>query len=999
MSLINDQQRTRSGQTKPTIKPLPSVQPAQAADQLEQIQAPSPAAPEATGESLLPETQSIGEPGTTGLFPDAATDAMIPTPPVDNALEDALNLTPPMQDGVGVGTRIPTPEEILQNVGRAQMPRVLQDVGQQYGDDKLYAPDIIVTKVPTVYNTIDPKSTLDLVKQGYAGISDTAGRRDAEQRAAAQQTQQIIEDRNRLLNVPRVDKPWNASPAANNNNPFSDILFGNEQHRRDQPFKPQQGSYGKQGAGLLGGINYLLNLPLNASVAVAGEINEATANIFKTFGVSEKDAQNYARNGLLGLLPEKLRPSSLLGFDWKKAQSRNLIQDALTGDPVGDTNDPKGTNKGVFYSPRRSQNVRSRQIADPKNPLSQVDQAYNDVIAVAQNDPIGTAIEVGIQLFNPGDAIIDKVWNTAWRSLGKKTAGEVGQRSVRQTPKPKPAQNLLPPSGAKPKPSTPSPSNIRVQNGSATWRAPGEVTALPKKPDVVQAQVVNATAPQKSPRVLTGSPEVVQKALPPAIDPASIKGINVQELLNTPSGTALKVGIGKPSAEPLLLPPGLTLRGVDDIPGGTKAAPTFDLLDAAEELAAHKAVLAQPLNQLDDLFETSVDFGRRTIQEVPFEKLTPEAVERIFDTGARLNIPEQALQRIDDLSPEIGMLLRESDYDGLADFVGSAGMPRYAVSDIISEVNNLELSEIAIVKANPTARFTTKAPDVIHHGTALKNWTPIYNTRLNGSRGELGSGLYLVDKPEVAQSYAGAVMGENAPVGALELDIDPAVYSLKQKFESTLDARAKIPSNDLFVRQVIDGLDDELQSNVMRSVQRDSSTSYVSLWNKIEANLVRSNLEPTENLLRSVNNRVSENLRNLGYDSIYDAKSGFALALDETKLITIDVVPVPRATNPMDAIVNRYNADAYTAKFYPERVTTDANLRDSAAKVLNQTEDAVDTKLREVQQEIIKRGYDKRETVLPDKDSIRAEPPPKQPETFEEAVKEIPARSNNPCQP
>lgn len=1031
MSLIKDNQRKKSGTTVPQIKPLPSVKPAAPAQQLEEMQTPAATAP--TGDLVQPvsaptpaatnEQLQIGEGTYPEIFPpvDATTDPPEPplTPaaaPADQAVLEALDVAPaPFQDGVGTGTRYPTEAEILKGVGQFQLPSILNDIGNEQGDDRLYAPETIITKVPSVYNTLNTNSTRDLVKQGYAGINDAVGRRNAETAAATARSQEVLENRNRLLNVPRVDKPWNASPAENSNNPFMDILFGKEEHRKEQPFKPQEGSYGKQGAGLFGGLNYLLNLPLNASVAVAGEVNEAAANILQTFGVKKEDARNFARNGVLGLLPERMRPSSVLGFDWKKAEERNLIHDALVGDPVGDTNDPKGKNKGVYFSPRRATTVRSRQIENG-SPLSKIDQAFNDVVAVAQNDPIGTVIEVGTQLFNPGDIIVDNVWTAAWRKFAtKKAAPAAAAQAVPQTPKPPKKGGAI----VKRQPfAEPIGNGIKVEMGSAEWEPPIPVNpnAIVKKqapaaggtvnPPRIQMEAVlekpsrfPATEPTKSPRILIGETEVVQKALPPTIEKSAVEGIPYVEFVNTPAGTAMKVGVGKPSEIPIEVPPVVTVKGVDDLPGGIGSASTDDLIEAAEQLAAHKAAVAQPQKQLDDLFETTVDFGRKPVDNVPYENLTPDAAYRTIANGARFNIPDQAFERLQVLMPDIVPLLRESNYDDLSSLMVRQGITMREIAKLVSEANNAALADIAVTVTSPAAKYVAQMPAKLYHGTALADWTPNYNLRINGSRGELGAGLYLIEKPMIAKNYAAATMGENVPAGALNKEISPAVYDISHSFKATLDARAKMPSSEPMLKQLLDGLPEELQKNVMRSLQRDKNASYVSLWNKLEANLVRSGLEPTEETLRTVNNVVSENLRTLGYDSVYDAKSGFALALDETKVIKGEARPVPTAAHPMRGLEARYNADAYTAKYFPERVSTDANLRDSAAKILNQVEDSIDQKLRKVQQEIIKRGQEPRDTVLPPRESFRRTEAQPKPATMEEALKDIPARSDNPCQP
>jgi hypothetical protein len=999
MSLIGDQQRKNSKQKQPVIKPLKvQAQPVQIqAPEAPEAPAPAPASEANFIEFAAPDAPPLPE----APAPEPEPAAPAPAPAGDAALDEALDLTPtPGAQALNP----PAASSIVESVGKLQAPTVLEDVGQQYGDSRIYAPEVISTKVPTVFDTLNTQSTHDLVKQGYAGINETATRRHAEQEAAVAESQRQLEDRNRLVNVPRVDKPWHAAPADANATPFGDILFGSEQHRRDQPFRPEQGSFGKQGAGLLGGLNYLLNLPVNLTVGLAAEANAAAESIFKAAGMKEADAQNFARNGVLGLLPERMRPSSLLGFDWKKAQQRNLVQDAIRGDQVGDTNDPRGVNKGAFFSPRRSQNIRSRQVAQPGNPLSQIDQGYNDVVAVAQDDPIGTAIEVMTQLFNPGDAIMDNVWGAAWKRFARKAPA---------APAPAPPKRPLLEStsakrqaaAAKPvPPAPPKQTGYSVYNGYANYQPP--VSGKPQKaspaaPDFAaklpqvpgynprQKPQLPATVPQKAPRVIQGTSEVVQKALPPVVEPSVVKATDVDDLMQTPSGTALQVGIGSPSTKPIPAPTSLIIKAADD---STEA-----LLDVAEELATHKAIIAQPLQQLDELFETTVDFGRKAVDELPFETLSTEAVARAFQTGAKLNLPQAAIERIAKTSPDIAFLISEAAYEPLQRFIGKTSIKMENIYEMISEVNNLSIRDLAMVAEDaPLPKdFLIEAPRQLFHGTALANWTPQYNWKLNGSRGELGMGMYLTNDNKVAAQYAGALMGENAPPGSLNKDIEPAVHTISFKGKATLDARASIPSNSEFIDNLLEGLDEDFIDNVKRSLQRDNNTTYVGLLNKLEANLVRSDLEPTEEVLRMYQEVLADNLRILGYDSVYDSKSGFLLALDETKTLAVEVNKLQVPVGIMDSVVNRYNVDSYAAKFYPERLTTDANLRDSAAKVLNQLEDMVDTELKTVQQEIIKRGLDERSTLLPKLERLDDESVA----TVDDALAPIPPASKNPCQP
>jgi hypothetical protein len=131
-------------------------------------------------------------------------------------------------------------------------------------------------------------------------------------------------------------------------------------------------------------------------------------------------------------------------------------------------------------------------------------------------------------------------------------------------------------------------------------------------------------------------------------------------------------------------------------------------------------------------------------------------------------------------------------------------------------------------------------------------------------------------------------------------------------------------------------------------------------------------------------------MRALGYDSVYDAKSGFLLSLDNTKVRVAKATKLPTP----DAIISaqaRYNADAETASHYPKLLTSDANLRDSAYKVLSQVSASTDAKLSEVQQRLID-GIKPQKSVLPEVST-----PSRKPETFIDVMEELSDDVTNPC--
>lgn len=457
-------------------------------------------------------------------------------------------------------------------------------------------------------------------------------------------------------------------------------------------------------------------------------------------------------------------------------------------------------------------------------------------------------------------------------------------------------------------------------------------------------------------------------------------------------------------------------KAVDDTP---TPAPLEVLEQAAEQLASHKAVIQAPLQQLDDVVESTVDFGRKVTDELPFSLLSTDVVLEAFENNAKLNLPSQLKQLVaKSYGDDVAEALFDGDYFGLMSSLENNSKSIRGLINDVSEINNAIVEGKAkaapvnqalakVVSDNTTNAEaieslpnTIKMPGKLLHGTALANWKPDYNIRLYGSRGELGSGLYVTNRKSVAEDYARALISENVSPGANAYDIAPAVYELTQSFTQTFSARGKLAPSSPVVKALVNSLPEKLRDNVRISLNRDKSTSLVGLLNKVEAALVRSSMSPDESTLKEINLGISETLRQLGYDSVYDSKSGFGLVLDETKVSISKNTPVSKASNPTQAALARYNADAYAAKFYGERLTTDANLRDSAYKLLSQLESNVDDKLASVQKEILERGLDKQMTVLPPKQTFREGTSlnDSKPIAADELMQTFEPKSTNPCE-
>jgi hypothetical protein len=1339
MTLIRDIQRKKAEQQQPT---LPEFKPAPTREIVEQFQNQPNQLVVSLNEPVLEEPPTdtpvqqqlqetqLQQPQATQQQPQETQQQPEPKTEEEAEVRASVPLADQILQGdikpLSVDTGAPSRESIIEGIRQTSLPPVLTDIGSEYGDAQIYAPEVIATKVPTVYNTLNPTSTRDLIKQGYAGINDALARRFAERQAATEQAQRILEKRNSLPNVPRVDRPWNARPAEQSNNPWLDILSGKEEVRNSTRFSPnldpRKASYGQAGSGLLGALNYILGLPLNFLAGLGAEIEDlkrrwdqnallklaesnpgaamATAAFIrgksktpffnKNFiatnkgivpNTPNKEAVEYAQRYIRELFRPQKRTNAIIGYDETKASQRNLLLEAFRGAQLGDTNDPKETNKGVFFSPRRPRNVRGAPATTPIKAARPVQQFVNDVFAVAKADPLGTAIELITQLFlDPWDWALAAPVGTALKRLAKaarrtktantaqaakaaltvqqaskatqqvvnsassvlasppaaarqatkaaqqaiqatstaaaqatrvagsvtlneatqvaqqaaqaaaqsaqgaaqaaaaalaasrsssqsaarsaartarqaaeaaQQAAEVARRAAQAAGEPiselitpkiggrstsqvassaaeaaayyaklaeeaaaalqrkltgRTAPQLpglpgssprgsLPPGPELPKlpsapESPPAPDVPPALEGAADAPLTGKAEApqLPEAPpspaseatpdlpelsgtpaspaletppksppapddDVALAPAVGETPPspalegaaeatnvkrkvrlrRKKPAAVSVEMETpvkfnsearrfdivkakigaqdLNRVMRPYVDPTDRPLPKI--IRNSPADVAIRIKIGVPSPNTIEVPAKVVLKGIDDTPEGVRGAPTKILLDAAEQLASNKVVVNAQIENLDLLYGLSIDFGRKTLNRAAYEILTPDAVRRALLTGGSLNLPPQAelslAQKLQELieagdfelAKQIQELLVEGDYDTIAArdvMIRSSSFD--ALINSISEVNNAVLtsfprvaeeSKLALKALNsqsPT-KFLIDLPKTLYHGTAISDWSPNYNLDLFATRGELGSGLYFIDKSQPAEMYAKALVPENVSPETLKKTINPAVYAVQHNLETTLNAREKL-SKDL-IEAIVQDFPSELQNPILK---KQKPKSYIELLDDVEELIVRKNLDTTEEELRTISEAISSSLRRLGFDSVYDPKSGFVMVLDNNSLKPSKVEPVKPPTSAMEAVVARYNADAYAAYHFPERLSADANLRDSTAKFLNQLNESIDLRLREVQQELIRRGEQPRESVLP--------PMPEHvtmPTTVEEVLNQFPPRSTSVCLP
>ena len=83
-----------------------------------------------------------------------------------------------------------------------------------------------------------------------------------------------------------------------------------------------------------------------------------------------------------------------------------------------------------------------------------------------------------------------------------------------------------------------------------------------------------------------------------------------------------------------------------------------------------------------------------------------------------------------------------------------------------------------------------------------------------------------------------------------------------------------------------------------------------------------------------------------------------------------------------------------------QRLSSDANLRDSTAKLHNQNLDTIDNQLSKVQQEIIAaESKSQSSTVLPPATEVKKSRKTPKPKSVDEALAKTPPTSKNPCEP
>lgn len=359
-----------------------------------------------------------------------------------------------------------------------------------------------------------------------------------------------------------------------------------------------------------------------------------------------------------------------------------------------------------------------------------------------------------------------------------------------------------------------------------------------------------------------------------------------------------------------------------------------DLVKQSTDLAAQKDLIEQATEQLDELFDATIDVGRRAIDELPKGRTTVEAVVKALDLGAKPQLTNEAVEA---LPAQVKQAFLENDVTKLDELTDSGALTPEIIEDVVA-INNKSLEPQQLVTEYATKSLSTVVPKEVYHGTALADWTPNFNVKEFGSRGELGSGIYTTKDLAEATEYARAFVGENVNSNARYAPLSPNVTVLDTSaFKATLDASKRLPA------AVIEAV----KARVPGFTPPGKQLSYKSLVSALERSTALT--DSSEKGLQSASSVLSDALRATGYDSVYDRKSGWFVALDNGKLAVKRVDPVSAPQNPLEAAIARYNVDTRAAKNYDKHVTSASNLADSTYKLLEQTKADVDEALQDVQ--------------------------------------------------
>lgn len=1010
MSLIGDSKRASAQEPKP--RPPANPKPAKAAPKQQLAQdvqlpemtqqpeqafqanfsLPAEAEPQAAPQEFLAPGAPPPTLAQTAAF---ATDDGTPIRPLTSYLGGAL------------GNR---PEVVMPEAPAAVTPPInlWRDAVKDLGTPDLNSGNLVTTAFPTSYGRTLTSFDPGVNRSFSSAASSRIAADDAARNQAAALANDLVNRRGAQPNTPDVTKPWFQQQWGW----LQDAFLGNSAQQRraeDQgEVNPFAGQFGRYGSGLGGALKTAFGVPIAGANALATEgmgrigylREQAIANFTNPKLPSGRNFRNASSDEQNAYLTTKVGDNFLFPgsgrivqfnpdrIDFRKPLG-SFVKDALTLQTYDSIADANPTLKPVI-DPRTGKPAQVRAAAGAFRATNKrPGQEWYE-------DPGSATLDIANQLFSPGNKVdfagdlVGRVVGSGIRRLGRTSAGRAVTGAVGSATRPlrnaagsavnnllnigKPAVSaplsaptLLQPVPVRGVASIPTPPPLL-----APISRPTAVLALPSAPRGGNTQLAPIVKPAVVPDVPNVKPQ--QTALVPKTDP---------------EGVAVVVGIGQ-KGEPLQFVPSVERRAYDEFIGNirkefttetysykgnswqewdewleanevnfrqaqavgaalpkpkdtpllpARAASTADLAEQARVVAEQKLSLDEPLKQLEELFDETVDMGRRELQDsLPTRQLTVDDIQRALDYNAPIRLAKEA-----EVPPYIREVLRK----GVAEDIARA-LPTEEAAEAVVRANNTALVKVeprVLPETAATVAVAQDAPKEVFHGTALAEWQP-YNVVEGGSRGELGTGLYTTSSVEEAAFYSQAVVGNNRSVDVAYEPLAPQVVTLKTEVVAPLDARATLPTDTGVVKAVVDFLPPDLRPEL------PAQASFVEVTEAIEQAVARAG--GSEELLQQAGESISDGVRASGYDAVYDRNSGWLNVVDNGKAQVTSSRSLPQPS-AIEAAVARYNADTTAAGHYSKHLTSDANLRDSAYQVLDQSKELLEEAHADVVRELSER--------------------------------------------
>lgn len=920
MSLINDQNKDNSGVETPDTPNIRTVRPST----LEQ---------------------------STGSF----SDATMPQVPTTLQAEEEPPLFPEPIEPEAPTTNI----EPVPFVPSAQSQQLVDDVFKYEPAPELNNANIVPLDKPYTFQTIPDATSYskELLENAF-------------KQQKIERNQSIEKRRQQNPNVTRSNGIWDTVRSASQSPVwrFLDDVWGGTQKGRELANKGEwdffQGAYGNLGAGLSGflgttlgapvrlGTGYITDLlsvfskegaetfnpltasdPILASAWLAGKANrefnitdslagfgnDVSTALFGKKTIEQQEKERKERQERLKNSTGKdatywkdywdsLFDKPWIVFDAKNAaEIRKKYGSAILyslGNPIDDINNPIDPSTGRLTPQNNALTVfGSGTRANPDIHWAQ--------------DPVGTGLHIAWQLLNPFDDLAFKPIGQAKKAISEtvtsalpngrivtekpfKSADEIYKSAVSAADKNKKIQLNLP--------------NAKLEV------IEGEYTAAIK-----QAQETLAFNKQ--------DPDwwfepLSQKAVPDA-----------QEVIEKVGKTGRANQILKDSEKLLPTAKDVAVR---------KSTPT--LMDEVADLAAAKQDINNLADDVGKVLDNSLDLGRKPIDTPGFKPTSQAEMIDVLQKGGEVNVIRKAF---DVLPKGLSNLLKKGD---LQSFTQKAEVLGRDFVDDIAKVAQRH-NELLTTPGKPSSfksRYAKPFQADLYHGTAIENWSPKYNLSLYGSRGELGSGLYLTRNLDEASDYARATTNANLNPEMAASALKPSLNQVKVNFAKSLDANLKISTQDQIFVKLVKDLPVEITEPLKKLLIKRKNITFNGFMDKLDNALVKSNLGTDEGLLRKVSETVSDNLRSLGFDGVVDNKAGWVNVLDAdtTTLLNKSDLANPTLSEASSA---RYNTESLAKKKYPKRLTTDANLREASYTKLRQKSNELDTRLDNAQKELGRR--------------------------------------------